>query len=167
MSLNRFLRFVLVQSLNCVQLFGTPWTASLQALLSSTICQSLLRFISVELMMLSNYLILCPTLPFGLQYFPASRSFSMSQLFTSGSQCIGVSALATILTMNIWGWFPLGLTGLISLQSKGLSRVSSWDFSSFKSLLQHYSSKASIPWLVLSLLYGATSHICTWLLEKP
>ena len=95
MSLNRFLRFVLVQSLNCVQLFGTPWTASLQALLSSTICQSLLRFISVELMMLSNYLILCPTLPFGLQYFPASRSFSMSQLFTSGSQSIGASASAS------------------------------------------------------------------------
>ena len=58
-----------------------------------------------------------------LQSFPTSGSFPMSQLFTSVSQTIGVSALASILPMNIQDWFPLGLTGLISLQSKGLSRV--------------------------------------------
>ena len=60
---------------------------------------------------------------FGLQSFPESRYFPVSQLFTSGGQSIGVSASASVLPMNIQGLFPLGLTGLISLQSKGLSRV--------------------------------------------
>ena len=57
------------------------------------------------------------------QSFPASRSFQMSQLFASGSQSIGVSASASVLLMNIQDWFPLGFTGWISSQSKGLSRV--------------------------------------------
>ena len=60
---------------------------------------------------------------FHLQSFPASASFQMSQLFTSGDQSIGVSASASVFPMNILGWLPLGLTGWISLQSKGLSRV--------------------------------------------
>ena len=58
-----------------------------------------------------------------LQSFPASQSFLMSQLFASGGQSTEASALASVLPMNIQGWFPLGLTSLISLQSKGLSRV--------------------------------------------
>ena len=58
-----------------------------------------------------------------LQSFPASGAFPVSQFFTSGGQSIGASALASVLPMNIQDWFPLGLTGLISLQSKGLSRV--------------------------------------------
>ena len=58
-----------------------------------------------------------------LQSFPASGSFPMCQFFTSGSQSIGVSASASVLPKNIHDWFPLGLTDLISLQSKGLSRV--------------------------------------------
>ena len=58
-----------------------------------------------------------------LQSFPASGSFQMTQLFTSGSQNTGVSALASVLPMNSQDWFPLGLTGLISLQSKRLSKV--------------------------------------------
>ena len=58
-----------------------------------------------------------------LQSFPASGSFQMSQLFTSGDQNIGVSASTSVLPMNIQDWFPLGWTGWISLQSKGLSRV--------------------------------------------
>ena len=58
-----------------------------------------------------------------LQSFPASGSFPMSQVFTSGGQSIGASASASILPMNVQDWFPLRLTGLISLQSKGLSRV--------------------------------------------
>ena len=58
-----------------------------------------------------------------LQSFPASGSFPMSQLFTSGGQSIGDSASASVLPMNIQVWFPLGLTGLISLLSRGLSRV--------------------------------------------
>ena len=58
-----------------------------------------------------------------LQCFPASGSFPVSQFFTSGGQSIGVSALASVLPMNIQDWFPLGWTGWISSQSKGLSRV--------------------------------------------
>ena len=58
-----------------------------------------------------------------LQSFPASGSFSVSQFFTSGGQSIGASASATVFPVNIHSWFPLGLTGLISLPSKGLSRV--------------------------------------------
>ena len=69
-----------------------------------------------------------------LQSFPASGSFPMSQFFASGGQRIRVSASASVLPVNIQDWFPLGWTGLISSQSKGL----------FKSLLQHHSSKASI-----------------------
>ena len=66
-----------------------------------------------------------PVIPFSpcLQSFPASGSFLMSQFFTSGSQSTEVSASASVLSMNIQGWFPVGLTGLISLQSKGLSEV--------------------------------------------
>ena len=72
---------------------------------------------------------------FYLQSFPASGSFQMSQFFTSSGQSIGVSASASVLPMNIQGWFSLGWTGWISLLSKGLLRV-----------LQHHSSKASILW---------------------
>ena len=74
------------------------------------------------------------------QSFPASGSFPMSQLFASGGQRIGVSASASVLPMNTQDWSPLGWTGCISLQSKGLS-----------SLLQHHSSKASI--LLLSACF--------------
>ena len=73
-------------------------------------------------------------IPFCLQSFPASGSFQMSLFFASGGQSIGVSASILVLPMNIQDWFPLGWTGWISLQSKGL----------FKHLLQHHSSKASI-----------------------
>ena len=73
--------------------------------------------------------------PSCFQSFPASGSFQMSQFFPSGGRSIGVSALASVLPMNIQDWFPLGLTGWISLQSWGL-----W------SLLQHHSSKLSILW---------------------
>ena len=71
----------------------------------------------------SNHLILCCPLLLLPSIFPSIRVFSMSQLFTSGGQYIGASASASVLPMNIQGWFPLGLTGLISLLSKGLSRV--------------------------------------------
>ena len=68
---------------------------------------------------ISSYVI-----PFSrFQFFPASGSFPMSQFFPSGGQSIGVSASASVLSMNIQGWFPLGLIGWISLHSKGLSRV--------------------------------------------
>ena len=111
----------LVQSLNCVQLFATPWTAAHQAFLFFTISWSLLKLMSTESVMPSNHLILCCPLLLLPSSFPASGSFPMKQLFASGGQHIG--ALISVLPMNIQDWFPLGLIGLISLESKGLSRV--------------------------------------------
>ena len=112
-----------VKSLNRVQLFATPWTAVCQASLSFTISWSLLRIMSIDwgyhptisssVACFSSY----------LQSLPASGSLPMSQLFTSGDQSVGASAPASVLPMNFQGLFSLGLTGLISLLSKGLSRV--------------------------------------------
>ena len=113
--------FVVVQSVSHVQFFATPWTAACQASLSSTVSQSLLKLMSTESVMLSNHLILCCPLSSCLQSFPASGSFQMSQFFASGDQSIGASA--SVLPMNIQDWFPLGLTALISLLYKELSRV--------------------------------------------
>ena len=102
--------------------------------------------------------ILSSLLPFSfrIQSFSASGSFPMSQFFTSGVQSIGASASAsaTVLPGNIQGWFPLGMTGLISLQSKGLSRVFC------NTTIQKHPFLGAQP----SLWYN--SHICTWLLEK-
>ena len=112
--------FVVVQSVGCVWL-ATPGTAAHQAPLSSTVSQSLLKFMSIELVMLSNHLIFCCPLLLLPSIFPSIRVFPMSQLFSSSGQSIGASA--SVLPVNIQGWFPLGLTGFISLQSKGVSRV--------------------------------------------
>ena len=71
----------------------------------------------------SNHLILCHPLLLLPSIFPSIGSFLMSWLFTSGGQSIGVSASASVLPLNIQDWFPLGLTGWISLQSKGISRI--------------------------------------------
>ena len=87
------------------------------------------------------------------QTFPASVSFLMSLLFTSGGQSIGTSA--SVLPMNIQGWSPLGLTGWISLLSKGLLRVFS---STTVGKHQFFSAQSSLR---------SNSHIHTWLLEKP
>ena len=115
-------QFSSVQSLSRVQLFTTPWTAACQASLSINNSQSPPKPMSIESAMLSNHLILC--VPFSCpQSFPASGSFSMSQLFASGSQSIGISASASVLPMDIQDLFPLGWTGWIPLPSKGLSRV--------------------------------------------
>ena len=114
---------VVAPSLSSVQLFATSWTAAHQASLSLTIFWSLLKFMSFKLAMLSHHLILCLALLLCLQYFPASGSFPVSRLFASGGQSFGTSALASVFPMNIQGWFPLGLTGLTSLLSKGSSRV--------------------------------------------
>ena len=111
-----------VQLLSCVRLFATPWTAACQASLSFTISQSLLKFMSIESVMPSNRLILCCPLLLLPSIFPSIRVSLMSQLFASSGQSIGVSA-SSVLPMNIQGQFPSGLTGLISLQSKGLSGV--------------------------------------------
>ena len=120
-----FLGFSSVQLLSCVWLFATSWTAACQASLSFIISWSLLKFTSIESVMPSNHLILSSVIPFSscLQSFPASGSFPMRQLFPSGGQSIGASASKSVLPMNIQGWCPLWLTGLISLLSKGLSGV--------------------------------------------
>ena len=88
-----------------------------------------------------------------LQSCPASGSFPMSQFFASGGQSIGASA--SVLPMNIQDWFPLGWTGLISLQSKGFSRA----FSNTTVQKHHFFSAQLSLW--------SNSHIRTWLLEKP
>ena len=131
-----------------------PWTAQCHASLSFTVSQSLLQLtflrsrwdptISSSVSLFSS----CP------QSFPASGSFPMSRLFASGGQNIGASASAPVLPMNIQGWFPLGLTGFISLQSKGFSRVfSSTTFWKH----QFFSAQLSLR---------SNSYICIWLLEK-
>ena len=113
---------VVFQSLSHVWPFATTWTVARQASLFYTTSQSLLKLLSIESVMPSNHLILCPPL-FLFQSFPVSGSFLMCRLFTPGCQSTGASASSSVLPMNIHDWFPLGLTGLISLQSKGLSRV--------------------------------------------
>ena len=90
-----------------------------------------------------------------LQSFPASGFFQMSQLFTLGGQSIRVSASASVLPMNIQDWSPLGLTGLISLQSKELARV--FSNTTFQKH-QFFSTQLSLQ---------SNSHIHTWTLEKP
>ena len=117
-------QFSSVQSLSCVQLFVTPWTAACQAYLSIINSQSLLKLMSIEPVMASNHLIFCIPFSSCFQSFPAPGSFPMSQFFTSGGQSIGASASASILPINIQDWFPLRLTGLISSLSKGFSRSS-------------------------------------------
>ena len=89
------------------------------------------------------------------QSLPASGSFQMSQLFTSGDQNVAVSASTSVLPMNTQDWFPLGWIGWISLRSKGLSRVFS---NTTVQKHQFFSAQLSL-W--------SNSHIHTWLLEKP
>ena len=115
-----------------------------QASLSFTISHSLLKLMSIESVMPSNHLILCSSRLLLPQSFPASGSFPVSWLFTSGDQNIGALALGSVLPVNTQGWFPLRLTALISMLSKGLSRVF------FRTTIRKVSS--SVP----SLLYGPT-----------
>ena len=114
---------VVVHSPSHVHLFETPWTVACQASLSFTGSQNLLN--SCLLNQWCHPTISPSVAPFSccLQSFLASGSVLMSQLFISGGQSTGALASASVLPMNIQGWFPLGLTGLISLQSEGLSRV--------------------------------------------
>ena len=114
---------VVVQSLNCVWCFVTPWTAACQASLSFTISQNLLKLMSIESVMPSHHFILCCLLLLLPSVFPSIRVFSNELTLHIRRPKIGTSTLASVLLMTIQGWSPLGLTGLISLQSKGLSRV--------------------------------------------
>ena len=144
-----------MQSLSHLWLFATSWTAARQASLFFTISWSLLKFMSIESVMPSNIWSSVVPLSSCLQSFPASGSFLMSQLFTSGGQSIGISASASALPMNIQDWFPLGWTCLISFQSKGLSSVF---FNTTVQKHQFFSAQPSL-W--------SNSYIHTWLLEKP
>ena len=114
------IQFSSVQSLNHIQLFAAPWTAAHQASLSTTNSRSLLTLMFTESVIPCNHLILCHPLLLLPSIFPSIRVFSMNQFFASGGQRIRVSASASVIPMNIQDRFPLGLTGLISLQSKGL-----------------------------------------------
>ena len=147
-----------VQLLSHVLLLATPWIAAHQASLSITNSWSLLILMSIESVMPSNHLILCRPLLLPPSIFPslASGSFPMSHFFASGGQSIGVSASASVLPMNIQEiWFPLGWTGWISLQSKGLSILFS---NTTVQKHQFFGSQLSL-W--------SNSHIHTWLLDKP
>ena len=108
-----------VQQLSCVWLFVTPWTAACQASLSITNSQSLLKLIStIASVMPSSHLTLCCPLLSCLQSFLSSGSFPMSRLFASGDQSIGASA--SVLLVNIQGWFLLRLTGLKWSESRSV-----------------------------------------------
>jgi len=117
--------------------------------------QSLLRLLSIASMMPPNHLVLCCPLLLCFQSLSTSGSFLKSWLFESGGQSIGASASASasVLPMNIQDWFPLGLTGLISLLSSGLSIV----FSNSTVQKHQFFSQPSL-W--------SNSHIHTWLLQK-
>ena len=143
-------------------LFSRPFvsdasrTAACQASLSFTISLSLLKLVSIESVIPSNHLILCCPLLLLPSVFPSTRVFSKESVLCIRWPSIGSSALASVLLMNIQSLFPSGLTGLISLQSKGLAR----DFS--KTTVQKPDQFFGIQ---LSL--WSNSHIYTGLLEKP
>ena len=149
------IQFSSVQSLSCVWLFVTPWMQharppcpSPTPEIYSNSCPSSQwchPAISSSVISFSS----CP------QSLPASESFLMSQLFPWGGQSIGVSALASVLPMNTQGSSPLGWTGWISLQSKGLSRVFS------NTTVQKHQFFGAQP------SSESNSHIHTWPLEKP
>ena len=147
--------FSSVQSLTCVRIFVTPWITARQASLSVINFWSPPKPMSIESVMPSNHLILCRPLLLLPSIFPSIRVFPMSQLFASGGQSIGVSALASFLPKNTQDWSPLGWTGWISLQSKRLSRV----FSNTTVQKHHFFGA--------QLSSQSNSHIHTWLLEKP
>ena len=124
---------VVVQSLSCVHLFATSWTAACQASLFITNSQSLLKLMSIESVMPSNHLIFCRPLLLLPSIFPSIRVFSSESACHINGQSSGASTSVSVFPVNIQGSFPLGLTGLISLLSKGTLKS-----------FQHHNSKASI-----------------------
>ena len=143
-----------VQLLSRDWLFVTPWAAARQASLSSTNSWSLLKLMSIESVRPSNHLILCCLL-LTSSIFPSIRIFSNESVLWSGGPSIGASASASFLPRNIQDCFPLGLIGLISLQSKGLSRI----FSN-TTIEKH-------QFFSIQLSLWSNSRIHTWQLEKP
>ena len=126
--------FVVIQLLSRVWRFVTPWTAAHTASLSFSIFPSLLRFVSIELVIPSNHLILCCPLLLP-SVFPNIRVFSNESALMPGGQSVGASASALVIPVTTEGWFPSGMTGFYLLAVQG----------TLKSLLQRHSSKASIP----------------------
>ena len=118
--------------------------------LSITNSWSLLQLTSIESVIPSNHLILCHPVLLLPSIFPSIRVFPVSQSLASGGQSTGVSPSASVLPMNIQGWFPLGLNGLISLQSRNSPKPQ------FKN-----------KFLRAQLSLGSNTHIHTWLLENP
>ena len=149
------INFSSVQSFSRVWLFATPWTAIHQASLSLTNSQSLLKLMSIKLVMSSNHLILCHPLLLPPSIFSSIRVFSVESVLRIRWPKIGASASVSVLPMNTQGWFPLGLTGLTSLKSKGLSRVFS---NTTVQKHQFFGAQLSLK---------SNSHIHTWPLEKP
>ena len=137
-----YICFVVVQSLSCVRLLATLWTTAHQASLFFTNSHSLLILRSIESMMPSNHLIPCHSFLLLPSIFPSIGIFSNELAQISGGQSIGTSVSASVLPMNIQGWFPLGWL-LCSPQSPRDSQESS-PTPQFKSMNS----------LALSLLYG-------------
>ena len=153
--------FSSIQSFSHVWLFGNPWTAACQASCPlstpgacSNSCQ-LRRWCHPTISSSAAHFCSC------LQSIPESRSFPMSQFFASDGQSIGVPASASGLPMTIQDWFPLGLTGLISLLSKGLSRVFS------KTTVQKHKFFDAVLFLFLFLFFIVQLSNPLWLLRKP
>ena len=144
-----------VQSLSCVWLFATPWTAAHQASLSFTNSQSLLKLMSTESVLPSNHLILCRLLLFLPSIFPTIRGFFSESVLCMRWPKYWSCSSSISPSVNIQDRSPLGWTGQISLQSKGLSR-----FFSNTTAQKHQVFGAR-----LSL--WSNPHICTWLLERP
>ena len=129
-------RYVIVQ-LSCSVVSNSLQPDECQASLSITNSGSLPKLMSIESLMPSNHLILCHPLLLLPSVFPSIRVFPKNQFFTSGGQSIGVSASTSVLPMNTQDRFPLGWTGWICLQSKGLSRVFSNTMSIYNKTLTY------------------------------
>ena len=152
---NMVLRFPVVQSLNHIWLFAVPWTTAHQASLSFTISWILLRLLSIESVMPSNHLILCHPLLLLHPIFPSIRVFSNELALSIRWPKYWSFRFTSVLPLNIQDWFPLGLTTLITLLSKGFSRV----FSNATVQKQHFFNTQPYLW--------SNSNICTRLVEKP
>ena len=144
----------IVQLLSHDWLFGTPWTAALQASLSFTISWGSLKFMSTESVVPSNHLILCCPLLL-LSIFPSIRVFSNESALHIRWPKYWSFSFSFSPCSDIQGWFPLGWTGLISSQSKELSRIFS------NTTVQKHQFFGTQPSL------WSNSHIHMWLLEKP
>ena len=147
-------QFSLVQSLSHVQLFVTPWTVVCQVSLSFTISLSLFKLMTFESMMPTNHIIICWPLLLP-PVFPSIRVFSNELALCIRWPKYWSFSYRISPFKNIQGWFLLGLTGLISLQSKGLSRMFS------RTTVQKHQFFHAQPSL------WSNTHIHTWQLEQP